>query len=735
MRDSATSGTGSHTALAADATLAEVRRERLLDILRSSPARTVCLAAPSGYGKTTLVRQWIDQDGRPVADVRLPGHIADASIVAQTILDQLHRQHLVPTEHALPVAPDTLTWHLKVLPALSRILAGLGSELVIVVDDATDLAGPSWDALVDCIVRSLPPGSALCVVTRGEVPRSLRGQRLHGTELEIGADLLAFDLLEVDELLRSMHVDVSDELRDDLWEHTEGWPAVVYLAALALSHRRPIVAARPESSDEIRAFMRDNILERLDAETQRFLLTVSVLHDLTGPLCVALTGRPDAQALLRELAGAYSLIRPLDESGSLFRIHTLLRAFLSDELHALSVDRWRDAHVSASRALEATGDLDGAVSHAVLAADDDEVVARIWPPATALLASGRAPVVRRWLDAAGPERIERLPELAVAAAWVAQQDGNTLTMAQYHALATRACQRQGRDDLRGQIGLVWASMAVDGVADMERTADQIIGEFSAFDPALPTSLYHRGAARVLQGRAEQGIDDLEEGRRLSEVLGLHVMHAILASELGIAFLEAGDAQRGTSCLDEARSVLARHGMDDLVVMAIPYAASAYGYAAEGRPREAGEHARIAVRLVSRLRGPAPWFVVRSTLMLAEAALATAQPHVAQGLLREAEHHYGRSSACALNDRLLEHVRAVLRETSGTGVAPDPLTLAETRVLQYLPTHLSFPEIADELFLSRFTVKTQALAVYRKLGVHSRREAVERARSLGLIPHA
>jgi LuxR family maltose regulon positive regulatory protein len=122
-------------------------------------------------------------------------------------------------------------------------------------------------------------------------------------------------------------------------------------------------------------------------------------------------------------------------------------------------------------------------------------------------------------------------------------------------------------------------------------------------------------------------------------------------------------------------------------------------------------------------------------MLAEVALRIADPQQARSLLREAEHHYGPSSACAYNDRLLQEVRSALSQASAAGVAPEPLTLAETRVLQYFPTHLTFPEIAEELFLSRFTVKTQALAAYRKLGAHSRREAVAKARALGLIPPA
>ena len=87
----------------------------------------------------------------------------------------------------------------------------------------------------------------------------------------------------------------------------------------------------------------------------------------------------------------------------------------------------------------------------------------------------------------------------------------------------------------------------------------------------------------------------------------------------------------------------------------------------------------------------------------------------------------------MTEQLLVTVKKRLAAVADLDQLPESLTLAETRVLQYLPTHLSFPDIADDLVVSRFTVKTQALAIYRKLGVHSRREAVQTARILGLLP--
>jgi LuxR family maltose regulon positive regulatory protein len=718
-----------------ETTLGEVPRQRLLRVLRSTPACTVAIAAPSGYGKTTLVRQWAASDDRPLVEVRRSGPVRDASLVAEAVLAQLQRGGLIADAVGLPPAPDSLGWYLKVLPALGDLLAALDRPIMLVLDDITDLSGPDWEALVSCLSHGLPPGSVFCVVTRGAVPREIRQQRLHGTVLELGAAQLAFDAGETARLFEAMAVAMPDQDRDALRERAEGWPAVLYLCALALRDGHQVPRTAPEAAPVVGDFLRDNILDRLQPRTAEFLLKASVLEELEGPVCAAVTGEPDAEALLRELANTYRLIEALDRNGTRFRIHALLATFLSEELLARSQQEWRQAHVAASLAYEQHGDLDAAVGHAVLAADDALVTRLIWPGANHMLTAGRLATVRRWLQAAGPDRLAGIPELGILAAWAAQQDGDTLAMAHYQALAARACTAQQRDDLVPQVDLLWASMAVDGVADMERTAERIVGAFQPSDPELCVVLYHLGTAYLLQGQPERGIDPLGAGRRMAEALEAHAMHAILASELGLGCLETGEEERAAAALDEARTVLHTHLLDTIVVCAIPYAASAYGYARQGRLAEAGADLKVAVRLVSRLRGPAPWFLVRSTLMLAEVALRIADPQQARSLLREAEHHYGPSSACAYNDRLLQEVRSALSQASAAGVAPEPLTLAETRVLQYFPTHLTFPEIAEELFLSRFTVKTQALAAYRKLGAHSRREAVAKARALGLIPPA
>ena len=124
--------------------------------------------------------------------------------------------------------------------------------------------------------------------------------------------------------------------------------------------------------------------------------------------------------------------------------------------------------------------------------------------------------------------------------------------------------------------------------------------------------------------------------------------------------------------------------------------------------------------------------MQGRLQVARVLLALGETHRAAALLAEAEAEYGPASHCPANETALHELKAAIAQVHVGDHAPEPLTLAEIRVLQYLPSHLTFPQIAGEIGVSRFTVKTQVLAAYRKLGVHSRDEAVTIARAIGLV---
>jgi LuxR family maltose regulon positive regulatory protein len=131
----------------------------------------------------------------------------------------------------------------------------------------------------------------------------------------------------------------------------------------------------------------------------------------------------------------------------------------------------------------------------------------------------------------------------------------------------------------------------------------------------------------------------------------------------------------------------------------------------------------------------PWLAFAALLQLVHANLSMSETRTAQAVLRHAEHIlHQRPNLGSLPDTL-RSVRAQVADASSTLVGGSVLTPAELRVVSFLPTHLSFQEIADRLTISRNTVKTHAMSIYGKLWVSSRDEAVRRAVQLGLLePH-
>ncbi len=711
-----------------------VRRDRILDLLeRSRSARVVCLQAPGGYGKTTVLTQWAAEDGRPVLWLTVRPQAADAQWVARAIVEALEESGLVGQRAALPEGSDAVTWHLGVLPALETVLASAQRPFVIVIDDAGALSGEKWNCLAGSIATSLPEGAQLALGTRTMLPPSLRRLRRADQVLVIGPGELALDAVEGAELMRMLQADLTDDRLMSLLQDTEGWPVTVHLAGRAISAGRSVEHRLDLTPDgELSDYLREEILRRLDREDARFLLRSSVLTELDEPACDAVTGSDASLARLRRLAGSNHLLVPLDSTASRFRMHPLLAGVLDDELRATDPRAWHDAHAAASRCREAAGDLDSAVFHAVQAGDDARLAALVWGHAGRLIGAGRMPVVQRWLDGVSMARLTSHAGLALTAAWIAVQVGDDLRMGQL-ALAAQARAVGDQSSLMADVGLLKAAMTVDGLDAMETLVRQFIAAKGPDEEWLTVAHYLLGVALVLKEQPEQGRAELERADRLSRLHGFPAMRARCLAALSEQSLARGDTRRASEYIVEAREALARYRLDHITTSAPVFVASARCSLAQGRPAEARDEARQALRLTSLMRVLGPLNEVYSRLALANLFLALGDHAQAVVLLADAQAAYGPANRSPLGDRMMAETLQRLRTPATRPSGSPVLTTAEVRVLQYLPTHLSFPEIAAELFVSRHTVKTQALSSYRKLGAHTRSEAIAKARELGLLP--
>lgn len=184
----------------------------------------------------------------------------------------------------------------------------------------------------------------------------------------------------------------------------------------------------------------------------------------------------------------------------------------------------------------------------------------------------------------------------------------------------------------------------------------------------------------------------------------------------------------------ARAVVEEWGLGSQGSAALTYAASGLAHVRSGCPDAAREDLRELRRVLSETSDSAAWLAVGVRVTAARVGIAVGDEAAAREALAESEPFLGRlRDVPVLREEVEELRRRVQPVPEGDGACLSSITTAEARVLTELPTHHSFREIGDRLFLSRFTVKSHAHSLYRKLGVSSRSEAVERARQLRILP--
>ena len=294
-------------------------------------------------------------------------------------------------------------------------------------------------------------------------------------------------------------------------------------------------------------------------------------------------------------------------------------------------------------------------------------------------------------------------------------------------------QEKGNSPLTPSLVLLNSALSHGGVQQMYEDAEWAYEHLAADDPWRALACYFSGTALHLLNDVDAAARRLGEGEELSRLLSAPATQALCLARKALLAIDADDWAESERLSQQALELVREHGMGDVVTMVPVFEAAALRFAHSGRKNEAEAMARQSRRMLSYLAPHTPWLSLEVPSRLARAYLMLSDAAAARTVLAEAHSLLGRPFDAPLVRRHLDEAWAMAAEAPlGTRLGPSALTTAELRVLQMLPTHLSFQEIGRALFVSRNTVKTQAIAAYRKLGVTSRSEAVEAARRLGLL---
>jgi LuxR family maltose regulon positive regulatory protein len=713
-----------------------VERPRLLDGLERSGAALVVLDAPTGYGKSVLLAQWAARDPRPFASVTLGDVHNDPVSLLESVLEALASIEPLPAEISAALAGPEPDVEGVVLPRLERALEARETAAVLVLDELEQVESPQSLRVIRSLAEHVRAGSQIAVASRGAPALPLGRLRANRLLTEVGRGELTMTRPECRALLAGLGFELDPRDLDALVERTEGWPAALYLAGVALLDEADASAAiaRFAGDDRIVAdYIGDEFLAPVSRRRLEFLRRVSILDRFDADLCDAVLERSGSATALRDLAHGNMLLLALDRKEEWFRFHTLLAGMLRAELRRVEPEIEPELHLRASAWWAGHGDTDRAIDHAIEAGDPARAGELLWAAVPDYYARGRNATVLRWLERIGVEKLTAYPTLSVAAAQGCLGRGEGSMAEHWIAVSRGLLERAapGVDDgsLTAGLALAEAALARDGLAAMSERSAAAAAAIPDESPWRSMCCLMDGTGLFLRGRAGEARERLVEGARRGAVAAPHIQ-VLCLTQLALLAVDEPDWQVAEMLASQARAQIERSGLGEYTSAALAFAASAFVRAHRGMAEEAAADLRAGIRLMRRLDEFAAWYEVETRVVLARAAAGLDDVNVAQGLLAEARRLIRQTPEASLLAGWLSRADAEVETIAAAAV--NDLTPAELRVLRSLPTHYSLPQIAARAHVSPNTVKTQAQAVYRKLGVSSRREAVERGRAVGLL---
>ena len=719
-----------------------VRHSSLIQRLARGDSRPiVSVVAPAGYGKTTLLSQWADCSGQAFAWVSVDEADNDPKVLLSYVAAALDAVEPIGERVFDALASPVSSVPGSVVPRLGSAFSSMTSPVVLVLDDVHLLQNRECRAALSVLADHVPGGSRLALAGRAEPPLRIARLRAEGRILEIGPDDLSLTREEASSLLRDAGVALGQDEVAELHRRTEGWPAGLYLAALYLREGGPFAGAVVSFGGDDRLvseYLESEFLSRISARQRVFLTRAAVLERMSGPLCDAVLDVGGSAAVLEDLARSNLLLVPLDRRGEWYRYHHLFRDMLLAELRHLEpgltpvlrrrAAGWCLGNGMPEEALEycmAAGDVDGAA----------RLVGQLVVPA---YRQGRVATIQRWFgwleDRGG---IEGHPMVAVLASLFSALTGRPVDAGRWADAVDRWQYGDGSrppdPSAKAWAALLRAILCRRGTEQMRTDADEAARGFAAGSFVTPAPVLLQGVARILCGDIDAGDLSLEDAVSIGEEADAPDDLAIALCQRSLVALARDEWDRAEVLAGRARTVLRRAGIEESYVTPLICALQARAAMHRGDVPAARRELISAQHLRPLLTYALPYLAVQARLEWARVHLALGDQPGARTLMREVDDLLRRRPGLGTLVGEAEALRVQLSGERGSGVpGASALTAAELRLLPLLSTHLSFPEIGEELFLSRHTIKSQANSIYRKLGASSRTQAVSRSLELGLL---
>ena len=555
-----------------------VPRPRLIEKLNQGIHHKLTLiSAPAGFGKTTLVSEWIAAEEWPTAWLSLdesdtdPIHFLTYFVAAlQRIAPEVGQTILAGLQSPQP--PPIVS----ILTNLLNEVATMPQDILFVLDDYHRVEAKAVDEALTFLLEHLPPTLHLVITTREDPQLQLPRLRARGLLTELRAADLRFTEAEAAVFLNeAMSLNLSPADVASLEARTEGWIAGLQLAALALQGH-PSQPGPGERSQFIQAMAGDNryILDYLVTEVlqhqpdpiRRFLLQTSILSRLSGPLCDAVTGQANGSHILETLERTNLFVISLDDKRRWYRYHHLFADMLQAHLKREQPDAVPELHRRASLWYEQNNAPTDAIRHALLAQDfvrAADLIELAWPP----IFNGIQPARwLNWINSLPDEIIRNRPVLSAGFAWT------LLDIGEPEAAEARLCDVEQ-----------WLNNASNEPTPMA-SQQMVVANKKAFQSLPAATASARAYWALSLGDRPAAIQHAQRALELFPNEE-HYQRGIAAQFLGLAYWTGGDLELAFQAMADSVANVRLAGNAYFQIVGMVF--QAYIRMAQGRLQEAG----------------------------------------------------------------------------------------------------------------------------------------------------
>jgi LuxR family transcriptional regulator, maltose regulon positive regulatory protein len=626
-----------------------VSRPRLVDCLNEGLDKTLTLiAAPAGFGKTTLLSEWIPQSPRCVTWFSLDEGDNDQTRFWAYFIASL--QSLSPKlgDNALTLLQSSTA------PALSSILTNLINELTtfrdsfaIVLDDYHVIKANTIHETLSFLIDHLPDNMHLVITSRVDPPLQLSRLRVRDQLTEIRANDLRFTTEEAAAFLsQAMGLELSTEEAALLETRTEGWIAGLQIAALSMQGRNDIsrfIQAFSGSHRHILGYLADEVINQQSEVILKFLLQTSILDRLCGPLCEAVTGDSGGQETLQNLERANLFIIPLDDKGIWYRYHPLFGEVLRNRLTASSIrgeTNIAELHQRASVWFEGAGLIDDAIHHALAAPDIERAAELVERYSMIMMQQSKIFLFRSWLKQLPEELVQTRPRLLLAHGWSLVLTGHVQGLEQWLD-APKTRRALASPDLPmevlGELTLLQATMArFQRQPDLslqlaQASLSQLSKDKRGF---LAGAMYTIGVAHLQKGDIDSASQAFMQTVTLGEALGGPYMALSALDTLSDIQVRQGHLAQALQSCQQALDMAARLGWQTMPAVGMTYIHLGRVLYERNDLEGATEAMTIAVE---RLRGSIEQYLLaQGYTILAQVQLAQGDPNGAFKTIQQGE---------------------------------------------------------------------------------------------------